>query len=61
MTADVEDGKVSLESARETYGVVLAPGGDAVDELGTKECREALRGGRGPITWTFDRGVDGRH
>jgi hypothetical protein len=39
---------------------VLAPEGDAVDKLGTKECREALRGGRGPITWVFDRGVDGR-
>ena len=33
---------------------------NAVDELGTKECREALRRRRGPITWTFDRGVDGR-
>jgi hypothetical protein len=39
---------------------VLTPEGDAVDELGTKECREALRGRRGPITWTFDRGIDGR-
>jgi N-methylhydantoinase B len=58
--ADVQDRKVSLVSARETYGVVLTPEGDAVDELGTKECREALRGRRGPITWTFDRGIDGR-
>ena len=56
----MQDGKVSLASAREAYGVVLTPEGDAVDELGTKECREALRGGRGPITWAFDRGVDGR-
>jgi hypothetical protein len=51
---------VSPASARETYGVVVTPEGDAVDELGTKECREALRSGRGPITWVFDRGVDGR-
>jgi N-methylhydantoinase B len=58
--ADVLDGKVSPESARETYGVVLVSEGDAVDELGTKERREALRRRRGPITWTFDRGVDGR-
>jgi len=58
--ADVLDGKVSSESARETYGVVLVSDGDGVDELGTKECREALRRRRGPITWTFDRGVDGR-
>src|SRR5207245_1939359 len=58
--ADVLGGKLSHESARETYGVVLVSVGDGVDELGTKECREALRRGRGPITWTFDRGVDGR-
>ena len=57
---DVQDGKVSRESAREAYGVVLAPDGAAVDELATKECREALRRRRGPITWLFDRGVDGR-
>ena len=58
--ADVLDGKVSHESARETYGVVLVSEGHAVDELGTKEYREAIRRRRGPITWTFDRGVDGR-
>ncbi|PYM70524.1 MAG: hypothetical protein DME10_19675 [Candidatus Rokuibacteriota bacterium] len=58
--ADVLDGKVSHESARETYGVVLVSESHAVDELGTKEYREAIRRRRGPITWTFDRGVDGR-
>jgi N-methylhydantoinase B len=57
---DVLDGKVSREAARETYGVALAPGDDAVDEGRTKECREALRRQRGGIWWTFDRGVDGR-
>jgi N-methylhydantoinase B len=57
--ADVLDGKVSRESARETYGVVIASGAAGVDEVATKECREALRRGRRPITWTFDRGVDG--
>jgi len=57
---DVLDGKVSRESAREAYGVVLTPDGAAVDEMGTKECRETLRRQRGPITWLFDRGVDGR-
>jgi len=56
----VLDRKVSREAAREAYGVVLTPEGDALDELGTKECREALRRERGPIGWTFDRGVDGR-
>jgi hypothetical protein len=28
--------------------------------MSTKECREVLRRRRGAITWTFDRGVDGR-
>jgi hypothetical protein len=40
--------------------VVLTPSGGAVDEVGTKECREGLRQRRGPIEWIFDRGVDGR-
>ena len=58
--SDALDGKVSRESARERYGVVLTPDGRAVDEVGTKECRETLRQRRGPIDWVFDRGVDGR-
>ncbi len=58
---DVLDGKVSRETARESYGVVLTPDGDTVDEIATKECRAALRVGRGAIAWTFDRGADGRH
>ena len=57
--ADVLDRKVSVEAAREAYGVVLGPG-NVVDEPPTKECREALRARRGPVEWTFDRGVDGR-
>jgi N-methylhydantoinase B len=57
---DCLDGKVSRESARATYGVVFTPDGAAVDELATKESREALRRKRGRIDWLFDRGVDGR-
>ncbi len=56
--ADVLDGKVSAEAARDVYGVVLAAG--AVDEPATKERRETLRAARGPADWTFDRGPDGR-
>jgi N-methylhydantoinase B len=56
--ADVQDGKVSREAAGEVYGIVLA--GDAVDEVATKERREALARGRGTHTYTFDRGPDGR-
>jgi N-methylhydantoinase B len=57
--ADVLDGKVSRESAREIYGVMFATD-SGVDEVGTKELREAARRRRGAIEWTFDRGVDGR-
>ena len=58
--ADVLDGKVSRESAREAYGVAFTTEHGGVDEVGTKERREALRRERGSIEWTFDRGVDGR-
>lgn len=62
--ADVLDGKVSREAAREVYGVVLAAGHQVdepatVDERATKDLRETLRARRGPIGWTFDRGPDG--
>ena len=59
--ADVLDGKISATVARGAYGVVLTSDGTAIDEIATKECREALRGDRGPVTWTFDRGIDRRH
>ncbi len=58
--ADVLDGKVSPGVAREGYGVVLTAERAAVDEPATKDCREARRRDRGPVTWTFDRGGDGR-
>jgi N-methylhydantoinase B len=57
---DVLDGKVSLEAARNAYGVVLDEGGNAVDEKATESSRGELRGRRGPIAWTFDRGELGR-
>jgi len=41
--ADVLDGKISTTAE---YGVVLTPDGAAVDEVKTKECREALAGQR---------------
>jgi N-methylhydantoinase B len=58
--ADVLDGKVSRGAARDTYGVALSADGTAVDEVATKERREVLRAERGPRTWMFDRGPDGR-
>jgi N-methylhydantoinase B len=58
--ADVQDGKVSRDAALEAYGVVLSADGDAVDEVATKDRRDALRRTRGPVTALFDRGADGR-
>jgi N-methylhydantoinase B len=52
---DVLDGKISAAVARGAYGVVLTPDGASVVEVATKECREALRRDRGPLTRTFDR------
>jgi N-methylhydantoinase B len=60
VVADVLDGKVSRESAGEVYGVEFAGDRMAVDEVRTKERREALRRQRGSIGWLFDRGPDGR-
>jgi N-methylhydantoinase B len=58
--ADVLDGKVSRQDARDAYGVVLTAAGDAVDEIATKDARaeRARRPGDAPAT--FDRGADGR-
>jgi N-methylhydantoinase B len=58
--ADVLDAKITSEAARGAYGVVLTTEGDAVDDVVTKEAREALRRDRGPVTWLLDRGADGR-
>jgi N-methylhydantoinase B/oxoprolinase/acetone carboxylase alpha subunit len=58
--ADVLDGKVSRETAQESYGVVLTPEARAVDEIATKERRAALRAEREAIGRTFDGGADGR-
>jgi len=58
--ADAQDGKVSRQAAADAYGVVLAADGGAVDEVATKDRREALRRARGPVTALFDRGPEGR-
>jgi N-methylhydantoinase B len=56
--ADVQDRKISPETAKAEYGVVLLSSGTAIDHETTKAYRVALRRARGPITWTFDRGGD---
>jgi N-methylhydantoinase B len=41
--ADVLDGKISAALAITAYGVVLTPDGASVDEVKTKNSRDALR------------------
>ena len=56
---DVLDRKISREVAHDDYGVVVT--GEGVDEAATETLRAELRAGRGPITWTYDRGELGRY
>lgn len=58
--ADVLDRKVSVDAAREVYGVVLDGAPVTVDEEATRHQRARLAEKRGPITWKLDRGDDGR-
>src|SRR4051812_4787274 len=53
VAADVRDGKVSAEGAREDYGVVLIDG--APDTEATAALRTRMRAGRAPVSF-FDRG-----
>ncbi|WP_372507024.1 hydantoinase B/oxoprolinase family protein [Actinomadura madurae] len=53
VAADVRDGKVSPDGARDDYGVVLADG--AVDGEATATLRARLRAERGAVPF-FDRG-----
>jgi N-methylhydantoinase B len=57
---DVLDRKVSEPAARALYGVVLRADGAGFDEAATAALRASLAEDRGPITWTIDRGPDGR-
>jgi N-methylhydantoinase B len=58
--SDVLDRKVSLESARDDYGVVFKNNHRAIDSAATEDLRQRLYAKRGPIEWTFDRDMDGR-
>jgi len=44
---DVLDGYVSIEGAREDYGVVITPGDLAVDQEMTEQLRKQIRTGAG--------------
>jgi len=51
----VIDRKVTVEAARESYGVILRPD-LAIDIAATDVQRAKLGEARGKISWTFDRG-----
>ncbi|MFD0853007.1 hydantoinase B/oxoprolinase family protein, partial [Actinomadura adrarensis] len=53
VVADVRDGKVSPEGAREDYGVVIT--GDSYDKEATEALRQSMRAERGEPPF-FDRG-----
>jgi len=53
---DVLDRKVSIEKAREEYGVVIEGLPLRVNLEETAQTRKRLKEKRGPIRWTFDRG-----
>ena len=57
---DVVDGKVSVASAEADYGVVVDPDLLKIDTAATDLRRQELSAGRGPITWTYDRGELGK-
>lgn len=57
---DVCDRRISVEAAREAYGVVLDESTYTVDHQATRQLRATRRQQRGPITWTYDRGSLGK-
>lgn len=54
---DVIDRKISVAAAAEHYGVVVNAAGKHINAAATAKQRNALRRERGPISWTYDRGV----
>ncbi len=57
---DVLDGRVSLKAAVDDYGVIIDEETMTINEEKTVQLRENKTRARGPVTWTFDRGEDGR-
>ncbi|MFC1981369.1 hydantoinase B/oxoprolinase family protein [Chloroflexota bacterium] len=58
--SDVLDGKVSLKAARNDYGVSINKESMRIDVAKTIKLRNEKAKLRGPITWTHDRGPDGK-
>ncbi len=57
---DVLDRKVSVAAARADYGVVLSADGVSYDAAATNALRARMTVERGPVSWTYDFGDDGR-
>lgn len=57
VVSDVLDRKVSLDSAREEYGVLM-DASHSLDAEATTALRRRLTTSRGPVYWTYDRGGD---
>jgi N-methylhydantoinase B len=55
---DVMDGKISVDAAREQYGVLV--NGAEIDREATQRARKAMRAERGHVRWIYDRGDQGR-
>ena len=57
---DVLNGRVTIKAAVNNYGVIIDEESMTINEEKTIELREDKAKARGPITWTFDRGADGK-
>ena len=55
---DYLDSRISLESARADYGVVIDPSAKSVDQPATESLRKEIHSERGPIDWTYDLGME---
>jgi N-methylhydantoinase B len=57
---DVRDRRVTVQQAREQYGVVLEEPGLTLNTPATMRLRTSMRQQRGAITWVYDRGPLGK-
>ena len=57
---DVLDGRISPKAAADDYGVVIDKDSMTINQEKTVKVRKDKARTRGPVTWTYDRGADGR-
>jgi len=57
---DVLDGRVFLDQAADEYGVVIDENTMSINQKKTNKLREEKTRLRGPITWLYDKGADGK-